>query len=317
MNTKILVCPACRGELKMNGDQLYCINTECGRTFPLVDGVPVLINEQTSVFVISDFVGKKNTFFDPSKESILKKIARSIMPSDSLNLMAKKNYLAFEQALRSVSKKPRVLVIGGAVTGSGFSALSKQSDIELIETDVAWGPQIEFICDIHDLPFRDGSFDGVVAQAVFEHVVDPYRGAAEIHRVLKKNGIVYAETPFMQQVHGGRYDFTRFTFLGHRRLFRAFEEISSGAVCGPGMALLWSWQYFWWSFTTKQSARRVIQFITRWTAFFWKYFDTILISKPATLDAASGYFFMGRKSDIVLSDRDLLKMYDERVRPRK
>ena len=55
--------------------------------------------------------------------------------------------------------------------------------------------------------------------------------------VYKDDGLVYADTPFMQQVHMGRYDFTRFTYLGHRRLFRKFEEIDSGAVSGPAMAL--------------------------------------------------------------------------------
>ncbi|CAH2407660.1 hypothetical protein MES5069_620012 [Mesorhizobium escarrei] len=34
----------------------------------------------------------------------------------------------------------------------------------------------------------------------------------------------------MQQVHEGAYDFTRFTELGHRWLFRRFETISRGAL---------------------------------------------------------------------------------------
>ena len=38
------------------------------------------------------------------------------------------------------------------------------------------------------------------------------------------SGIVYAETPFMQQVHEGAYDFTRYTVLGHRYLFKKFKQ---------------------------------------------------------------------------------------------
>ena len=34
----------------------------------------------------------------------------------------------------------------------------------------------------------------------------------------------------------GRYDFTRFTDLGHRRLLRKFEEVERGPIVGPGMA---------------------------------------------------------------------------------
>lgn len=131
----------------------------------------------------------------------------------------------------------------------------------------------------------------------------------EVHRVLKKDGFVYAETPFMQQVHGGRYDFTRFTHLGHRRLFRKFEEIDSGAVCGPGMALAWSYQHFLLSFTKSKFIRKFIQVFARLTSFYLKYFDYYLIDKPGGLDAASGYYFMGQKSSRALSDKELIKTY--------
>jgi ubiquinone/menaquinone biosynthesis C-methylase UbiE len=101
----------------------------------------------------------------------------------------------------------------------------------------------------HDLPFADNSFDGVVVQAVLEHVVDR-RAAWRRHRVLKGRGVVYAETPFMQQVHMGPYDFTRFTHSGHRRLFRWFRG-GRAAPCGPGMALAWAYQHFLLSFATR------------------------------------------------------------------
>jgi hypothetical protein len=118
----------------------------------------------------------------------------------------------------------------------------------------------------------------------------------------------------MQQVHMGRYDFTRFTHLGHRRLFRRFEEIDSGAVCGPGMALAWSYQYFLLSFATSRIVRALIRAFTSLTAFFLKYFDHFLVETPGALDAASGCYFMGRKSDRTLSDRDLITLYRGRVR---
>ena len=63
-------------------------------------------------------------------------------------------------------------------------------------------------------------------------MVEPEKVVAEIYRVLKENGIVYAETPFMQQVHEGAYDFTRYTVLGHRYLFRQFHALSIGGNKG-------------------------------------------------------------------------------------
>jgi ubiquinone/menaquinone biosynthesis C-methylase UbiE len=67
------------------------------------------------------------------------------------------------------------------------------------------------VADGHQLPIADGSVDGVWIQAVLEHVLDPSIVVQEIHRVLTPGGVVYAETPFMQPVHEGAYDFTRFS----------------------------------------------------------------------------------------------------------
>jgi hypothetical protein len=61
------------------------------------------------------------------------------------------------------------------------------------------------------------------------------RVASEIHRLLKSGGFVYSEIPFMQQVHEGAYDFTRYTLVGHRALFRALDdlEMASSAAREP------------------------------------------------------------------------------------
>jgi uncharacterized protein YbaR (Trm112 family) len=39
-----LACPACYGELSREKSRLLCI--ACGRAYPLVDGIPVLIIER-------------------------------------------------------------------------------------------------------------------------------------------------------------------------------------------------------------------------------------------------------------------------------
>lgn len=45
------------------------------------------------------------------------------------------------------------------------------------------------------LPFRDGSFDGVVAIEGIEHLEDPYHLAREFSRVLRPNGLLILSTP--------------------------------------------------------------------------------------------------------------------------
>lgn len=43
---KVLACPACRGDLGIDGDRVVCGG--CGRAYPIVEGIPVLIVEQAS-----------------------------------------------------------------------------------------------------------------------------------------------------------------------------------------------------------------------------------------------------------------------------
>lgn len=308
---ELLCCPICHAKLSQVEGQFECMNPECVTHFPIVDGIPVIINEQQSVFSIDDYISHRKTFFSniKEKEKYLKKIKRRLTPKIGKNINGKKNFDRICQILIKQSSFPRILVIGGSILGQGMESLVNNTAIDLVEGDVSFGPRTMLIYDAHDIPFEDESFDGVIVQAVLEHVVDPYRCCEEIYRVLKKNGVVYADIPFMQQVHGGRYDFTRFTYLGQRRLFRKFEEIDSGATCGPGMALAWSYQYFLLSFTTSKILRALLQTFACFTSFYLKYFDYYLINKPSALDAASGYYFLGRKAEQVLSDKDLIKLY--------
>src|SRR5262249_54952282 len=203
----------------------------------------------------------------------------------------------------------RVLVIGGQILGDGLEALLNRDSIDLVETDVTLGARTSLVCDAHDLPFADASFDAVVIQEVLPAVPDPHQCVAEIDRVLAPGAFVYAENAFVQQAWGGRFDFTRWTLVGHRRLFRAFEEIRSGPVCGPGMALAWAWDYFLASFPTSRATRRVLRAFAHITSFWLKYFDSFLVNRPGAVDAASSFFFLGRKTGRITTDREIVASY--------
>jgi uncharacterized protein YbaR (Trm112 family) len=305
---QVLRCPICTATLDFDQNCLACQGEECGATFPIVDGVPVLLNENRSIFSAEDVCRATRTEGVRPKwrEALLQKL----VPEISRNTSGAKNYSRFVQFLLERSKAPRVLVVGGKSVGEGFDrVLSHAPPIEIVETDVGFGPRTTLICDGHDLPFQDAVFDGVVIQAVLEHVVDPYRCVEEIYRVLRPSGIVYAETPFIQQVHLGRLDFMRFTHLGHRRLFRHFDEIESGAACGTGMALAWSYKYFLLSLSDSRLLRNLMGIFARVTSFYLKYIDSLTLENAGSFDAASAYYFLGRKSEAVLSDRELIRLY--------
>jgi SAM-dependent methyltransferase len=175
---------------------------------------------------------------------------------------------------------------------------------------VAHGPNTNIIFDSHEIPFPDKTFDLVISQAVLEHVLDPFICVGEMHRVLKENGQIYAETPFMQQVHGAKYDFHRFTDLGHRRLFRKFEELNRGIVAGAGSSLAWSLRYFMLSFAPNKKIDKLISYSSSFFVFWLKYFDYLLNKTRGSNDSACGLFFWGKKTDgYLLPDTELLKQY--------
>ncbi len=274
----------------------------------MVDNVPVLINDNKSLFRCEDFLARRNTTVNLSR-SPLKQWADRRLPTLGRNLKAKENYQRLAELLLERSPRPVVLIVGGSVLGQGMEALLLRPDIQAVETDVTFGPRTQIICDAHDLPFDDGFFDGVVIQAVLQYVPDPARCVQEIERVLNPTGLVYAETAFMQQVVHGCYDFTRFTHLGFRRLFRKFRELESGPVGGPGMALAWACHFFLLSFATHRLTRSLIHAVVRLTLFWLKSFDTVLLARPGAYDAASGFFFLGERAARTLTDRELVGLY--------
>lgn len=293
----VISCPCCGGTLKLLIiNKLKCDNFNCLKEYPMVSNIPILINEDKSIFKISDFTKEEKTYFKyDAKKLYIYEILKKYLPSISHNLAAKLNLRKFEMLIFKDSSKPRVLVIGGGIVGEGMKVLLNNKSTIIVESDVAFGPRTALIADSHCLPFKDNIFDGVVCQAVLEHVFSPNQCAKEIERVLKVGGIVYAETPFMQQVHGGNYDFTRFTLKGHRNLFLGFSELAAGITGGPAMAFAWSWVYLLKSFSIGTRSRLVLKLIGVLTSFPLKYLDFIIVKNKPSYDAASGFFFLGKK----------------------
>ena len=172
---------------------------------------------------------------------------------------------------------------------------------------------MNIICDCHSLPFLDNSIDVVIIQAVLEHVIDPYQCVKELTRVLKIGGFILSEVPFMQQLHQAPYDFTRFTYLGHRWLFKDYEHIDSGVVCGAGMGLTWSLRGFVKTLFANSLLQKIgIKFVH--ILFFWiKYFDFRKQSElRGGFEAASSIYFIGKLSSISINFKELLDYYNER-----
>jgi SAM-dependent methyltransferase len=317
----MLRCPASGLPLELRQPDDVLVTADGGHRYPVVHGVPILIRGDGTLASIDEYAGAAQDG-SRSRNSLLRRIALRLLkgpPTLSLNVGSARNFDRLAELLqeraRREARPARVLVIGGSREGVGYARLARAPGIVTLETDIAFGPRTELICDAHNLPFADAGFDAVVCQAVLEHVLDPSRVVAEIHRVLAPGGFVYSEVPFMQQVHEGAYDFTRFTHLGHVRLFRYFDEIASGAQGGPAMALGWSIKYFLQSFAGRSRLARSLIGRLVSLGFFWlKYLDLVLARTAGGLDAASGTFFLGRRREGPVADDEIIGRYRGAIR---
>lgn len=244
-----------------------------------------------------------------TKKKMVKYFSNKITPSRSLNLRSAQNLRKLANMLNSSHDRPRVLVVGGRKLGSGMNELLNTTGIEVVETDIQRGPRAQMLCDAHALPFPDGCFDAIVVQAVLEHVFDPVQCVNEMCRVLGKKGYIYAETPFLQQVHEFPYDFQRFTFLGHRLLFRQFDEVESGPIAGPATALFWAWISFLSAFSDCKYLKAVLLRLALFSGFWIKYLDYFLISKDGAQEGASALYFLGSKRHEPLSKQEVLSEF--------
>ena len=59
----MLHCPRCTSGLDWGENEAICSSANCGGRYPILDGVPVLIDESKSIFDIADFVERRETTF--------------------------------------------------------------------------------------------------------------------------------------------------------------------------------------------------------------------------------------------------------------
>jgi SAM-dependent methyltransferase len=185
----LLACPRCRRPIRPDRGRLACA---CGAAFRVVHDVPV-------------FVGAQDGYTD------LRHVTQSTNPYSPKNL-------------RLFREHPDALILD---FGAGNPAPEELFD-NVVRMDFAHYRSCDVVSTERNLPFRDGSFDFVVTESVFEHVRDPWHYAAELHRVLKPGGRIHVDCAFLFPVHGEPHNYYNMTPFGIEETFKMFRKIESG-----------------------------------------------------------------------------------------
>lgn len=230
IESRLLACPVTHQPLVAYND--YVETHDGTRRYPRVRGVPILFSDQE----------KQNRYLDECQESLCQEyLERSTLRRQLLSFRRRLTTLggdyrtkqsrdAFRQAVSEQPEDALCLSIGGGPL---------RVHPNLVNLNIGLFSNVDVVADAYELPYMDASVDAIHCEAVLEHLECPDRAVAEMYRVLRRGGQVFAATPFVSLYHGYPSHFQNFTLTGHRRLFEraGFSVISSGPCVGPTFAL--------------------------------------------------------------------------------
>lgn len=113
-------------------------------------------------------------------------------------------------------------VVMDAETRSIIGGLCPETLETLEISGKKWGKEISFKSyeSVHYPAFDlcastlEKSYDLIIAEQVFEHLLWPYRACRNVCKMLKPKGYFLITTPFLLRIHDGPHDCTRWTETG-------------------------------------------------------------------------------------------------------
>jgi len=99
---------------------------------------------------------------------------------------------------------------------------------QYIGCDMRAGPGVDKVLNLHHIDLPDASVGTVFLMDTLEHVEYPHQAMAEIHRILKPDGLVIMSSVLDFFIHATPNDFWRFTPDGFRSLLKNFRHYHVG-----------------------------------------------------------------------------------------
>lgn len=123
---------------------------------------------------------------------------------------------------KEINSNAKVLEIGGNKVS--YKHYFKTTDF--LCTDIEHGKGIDSIVDVQKIKYGSEKFDVVLCFNVLEHVLEPIDALREMHRVLKKGGILLMSVPFTGIIHDEPHDYYRYTHYFFEKKLVGYKSVS-------------------------------------------------------------------------------------------
>lgn len=190
---KYLCCPVCKQALVSKSKSLYC--KKCKKEYSISNGIPILIDLASLPLHLQQQV----QYFEKEDQS---RTSYVLEPWQ-------KRYV--DNFLQNKTFKNNALIIDNA-TGSGYMAIElAKKGYNVIAMDLTFAEllklksaieklklqnKILLVCaSSEDLPIKSHTSDGMVANAILEHLPNEKQAIHDMSRVLKKNATLMIAVP--------------------------------------------------------------------------------------------------------------------------
>lgn len=300
-----LINPDTKSKFLVKTDQ--SIIFEDGSEFIIFEGTPILFGKN-SIFNNNDITSNRKT--TQSAEHLDTKtfknyIRRKILPSLCKDFSIEKRYADLASLLKPESN---VLIIGTGDKKQYYKNIFPHCTV--ITSDVHNQFKPDYVFDGHFIPFKDNTFDLVLAAQVIEHTINPWIFSSELQRVTKLDGFLQIEAPQTFPYHAEPYDFFRFTYTGMRSLFPYCNVVNASITEGNASMVAVTISNYFVNLSSKPLIRSLYLLITRLLLGWIKYLDNFqpnLNRRTATMP--KGYAFTFKKDAITRNQSDLLREF--------
>lgn len=214
---EVLACPVCGRSVKAGADCYRCAG--CSRSYPIRYGIPDFRLAPDPYISVADEIRKIEGFYAPGRSfATMVKGYYALTPESPpelhrhyLEAMAAATLRGAGLLKKLQSRFPdvgrqRVLDLGCGTGGMSIAAAAQYDQVVGVDVALRWlvmghqrlmdnGLSLPLVCaNAESLPFRDKTFQAVVADAVLEHVRSSARMRDETLRILEPYGAFFFTT---------------------------------------------------------------------------------------------------------------------------